>query len=152
MKKICTFFGHRIAPSYLYTHIKQHAELLIVNSEVDCFWVGGCGDFDRLASQAIRDLKIKYPNVSLYLILAYLPMQNASKISYLKRLYDDLIYPEGLEFVPRRFAIVKRNYWMAENCDYAICYVSDFHGGAFKSMNYARHHHKNIINLTQKIS
>lgn len=38
----------------------------------------------------------------------------------LSDIYDAMIYLEGLENVPKRFAISRRNQWMAQNCDMSI--------------------------------
>ena len=35
----------------------------------------------------------------------------------------ETIYPEGLEYTPRRFAISKRTQWMVQQSDYVIAYV-----------------------------
>ncbi|MBE6454322.1 MAG: DUF1273 domain-containing protein [Alphaproteobacteria bacterium] len=149
LNKVCTFFGHRNAPSYLYASIKQQAETLIKTAGVNHFWVGGYGNFDMMAACSIRELKRTYPHIHLYLILAYLPQQSKSELNYLYNLYDDLIYPEGMELFPQRLSILKRNAWMAENCDYAICYVCAAHGGAYQAMYIAKQKQKNVINLIQ---
>ncbi len=43
---------------------------------------------------------------------------------------SDTIYPEGLEVVPPKFAVSKRNAWMLERCEYVITYVKFNFGGA----------------------
>ena len=46
---------------------------------------------------------------------------------------DASIYPEGLEDVPKRFAVSRRNMWMARNCDMAITYIEHDWGGAYQA-------------------
>ena len=91
------------------------------------FWVGGYGAFDSYAAGCVRRLKKEYPQISLDLILAYLPIGKHA----LADAYDSTIYPEGLELVPQRFAISKRNRWIVDNCDMIIAYVRSTYGGAY---------------------
>ncbi len=127
----------------------QQIEFLIQNHNINYFWVGGYGEFDRMASRAIRELKKSYPHICLQLVLAYLPQKNKSELTYLYQLYDDLVYPEGLEIIPQRFAIVKRNQYMIANSDIIITYVNNESGGAYQALQHAQKMKKNVINLTQ---
>ncbi len=60
---------------------------------------------------------------------------------------EDSIYPEGLEMVPKRFCIDKRNRWMLNRADYVVTYISRSVGGAAKYSEIALKSGKNIINL-----
>ena len=51
--------------------------------------------------------------------------------------FDDSFYPEGLETVPRRFAIVQANRRMVACSDYLIAYVQ-YIGKARDFLEYAR--------------
>lgn len=51
--------------------------------------------------------------------------------------YDGTIYPD-LEYVPKRFAIVKRNEWMINNSNFLIAHVKHDWGGAYRTLQYAR--------------
>ena len=55
------------------------------------------------------------------------------------------IYPEGLEKVPPRFAIVRRNQWMTDHSDIVICHVTHSWGGAAKAVEYAEKKKKIIL-------
>ena len=57
-----------------------------------------------------------------------------------------------LEFVPKRFAIVKRNEWMMTNADIVIAYVNRNYGGAYKSLQAAKRKKKKIINICDFLS
>ena len=75
----------------------------------------------------LKEMKVKYPHIRYIVVLAYMPDE------HINELYgEDTIYPEGLETVPRRFAISKRNDWMKQQSDYAVCYVHKITGGAAK--------------------
>ena len=65
------------------------------------------------------------------------------------RLYEDgeTFYPEGLESVPRRFAIARRNDWMLKEADTVVAYVRFFGGGAGQFVQKAERQKKRIINL-----
>ena len=108
MDKVCAFFGHREIWDDISAPLEQAIRTAIMQYGVTSFWVGGCGQFDAYAAGSVRRLKKEFPHIRLYLILAYLPMK---KDPYFCA-YDSTIYPEGLEFVPKRFAISKRNRWM----------------------------------------
>ena len=64
-------------------------------------------------------------------------------------LYDSTVYPP-LENVPLRFAILRRNEWMAQNADLVIAYVKYSHGGASKAMNFAIKNGKKVINIAEQ--
>ena len=70
--------------------------------------------------------------------LAYMPKRN--------KIDTDTIYPEGLETVPRRFAIIKRNEWMIEHSDTVITYVRHS-GGAETFSSLAKRKGKRVIEV-----
>lgn len=55
--------------------------------------------------------------------------------------------PEGIETVPKRFAISWRNKWMLNQSDYVITYVTHSWGGAAQFAEMAEKQHKRVINL-----
>ena len=64
---------------------------------------------------------------------------------YFENEYDEIIYPE-LESVPFRFAISKRNEWMAEHSDLVIAYVCVDFGGAYAFFKHAIRCNKEVVN------
>lgn len=143
MHKTCVFFGHREIPAGLECLLEEQIRKAIIDFGVTTFWVGGYGRFDSLAAHTVHKLKQEFPEIELLLVLAYLPTEGQK----VPTIYDDSIYPEGLELVPKRFAISRRNAWMAKNCDMAICYVKNSFGGAYEATKAAAG--KNIINLSE---
>ena len=137
--KSCFFIGHRDAGERILPYIKDAAERLIRQSEVTEFYVGGYGSFDRLAGQAVMELKSAYPHIQLYRIIPYHPTDR--KIELPPR-YDGTYYPDGLEFVPRRYAISKANRIMIDHCDVLITYVWHPAGNASQFLEYARKREK----------
>lgn len=140
--KFCCFFGHRETPNDVKPKLIKAIENLIINEKVNNFYVGNQGGFDGIVYSALKELKQKYPQISYAVVLAYLPADNSID------LYDgNSIYPEGLENVPKRFAISKRNDWLITNSDYCICYITQSFGGAAQFAEKAKRKHKTIINL-----
>jgi len=140
-----TFCGNRHIlenDTTIYRFVYETAESLIAEG-ADTFYLGGYGNFDHLAYRVMRDLKVKYPHISLILILPY-PDSNLDT-----RGYDETIYPP-LEHVPRRFAIVHRNRWMVENSDAVIAYVRFEGGGSMKTLEHAIRKKKRVFNGAPK--
>lgn len=142
-RQICTFFGHRDAPDALSGALSAAiAAQLRQNRQTD-FYIGSDGNFDRLARLTLRPLLHQYPDAHLYRILAYLPPSRAAADG------DALLYPEGLERVPRRFAIAHRNRWMAQQADCVIGYVCRPFGGAYTAFRYAARLGRDCVNLAE---
>ena len=110
------------------------------------FYLGGYGAFDSLCLRTLRELKTDFPNIELLFITPYLD-KNYSKLQLAKYYYDDVIFPP-IENVPRKFAILKRNEWMVDSADLVIAYVKYSWGGAAKTLEYAKHKKKQIVNLS----
>ena len=102
----CFFIGHRDAPASLLPQVRAAVEGLIAREGVTDFYVGNRGSFDRLAAAAVRELRATYPQIRLYLVLAYLPAKGTGEAP---PGFTGAVFPEGLESVPRRFAIQRAN-------------------------------------------
>ena len=125
--KTCCFFGHREVTHNIRGKLIEIIDNLITEKDVKEFYVGNQGQFDSMVYSVLKELKVKYPHIRYIVVLAYMPDE------HINELYgEDTIYPEGLETVPRRFAISKRNDWMIQQSDYAVCYVHKITGGAAK--------------------
>lgn len=144
-QKICSFFGHRDAYGDYEERLHQRIRFAVDQYGVTTFYVGGNGAFDRTASGAIKQLKREYPDIQLYLTLAYLPVRLLELPPY----YSGSIFFEGLESVHRKGAITMRNRIMAEVSDIIICYIHHNHGGAYAATNYAYRQGKIILNCAQ---
>ena len=140
---ICTFFGHRDAPSKMEGTIRETIERLI-SEGVTCFYVGNNGNFDSMVHRQLKQLREKYPHIRYYVVLAYMPTE---KYEFDTTDYGETIYPEGLESVPPRFAINKRNQWMVEKADIVVTYVKYSTGGAAQAKKIAERKGKAIINI-----
>ena len=144
----CTFFGHRNTSSEIMPKLCEVLTDLIENKNVDTFYVGNQGNFDSSVKKALKILKMSYPHIKYYVVLAYMPNINQNpRECYID--YSDSIYPEGLEFVPKRFAISHRNKWLVNNCDFVVTCVSRSFGGAAKFKNMAVKNRKTVIELNE---
>ncbi|MBR3974882.1 MAG: hypothetical protein IKJ88_03375 [Clostridia bacterium] len=140
---ICTFFGHKDTPKETEPTLRTTLLDLIINKNVTVFFVGNNGNFDAMARRQLKDLSVIYP-IKYYVVLAYLP--------YTKNKDDDMsdtIYPEGLENVPKRFAISWRNKWMIKQSDIAVTYVKHSFGGAAQFKELAQKQGKTVIELSK---
>ena len=144
---VCSFFGHKDTPSSIYPLLISKIETLIQDRNVHCFLVGNQGLFDNMVLKALRELNHRYPSICYNVVLAYMP---AHRQEY--ELYDsaETFLPEGIESVPRRFAISWRNKWMVNESDVIICYITHSWGGAAQFVEYAQRQNKDIINLAQE--
>ena len=129
----CFFIGHRETDAALLPKIKAAAEYLI-QQQVSDFYVGMYGNFDRLAGEAVIQLKHEYPGVRLFLVLPYHP---ADRPIEAPPGYDGTFYPDGMEAVSRRYAIAKANRMMIDSCDWLIAYVTHTVSNAHNLMEYA---------------
>ena len=137
----CFFIGHRDAGEALFPLLEREIERHIVEYEVEEFIVGQHGRFDGMAARAVREIKKKYPGIHLILLMAYL------KNGVLQKSFDGSIYPDRLELVPKKFAILRANRAAVDRCDYLITYVRRNYGGAWRCLEYARNRGKNITNI-----
>lgn len=138
---VCTFFGHKDTPKEIEPTLRSTLIDLIENKNVNAFYVGNNGNFDTVVRHQLEDLSHLYP-ITYSVVLAYLPTA--------KNKYDDssnTIYPEGLETVPKRFAISWRNKWMIQQSDVVVTYVTHNFGGAWQFERISEKQNKTIIHL-----
>ena len=139
---VCTFFGHRDTPDSIRKALYETLNDLIVNHGADTFYIGSQGNFDRMVISELEKLFSIYPHIKCYIVLAYMPKSN-------EKYCFDTIYPDGLESVPPKFALDKRNRIMLEWSDIVITYVGCNFGGAAKFKAIAEKKGKQVINLYQ---
>lgn len=133
--KSCFFIGHRDAPESVLSSLTIAVERLIVEENVGHFYVGQYGSFDRMAALAVKQLKKKYPTITLYLVLPYHPAERPVPAP---AGFDGTYYPEGMETVPKRYAIIRANKQMINNSDWLIAYVCHPGSNARNLLEYAR--------------
>ena len=139
---ICTFFGHRDAPDTIRPLLRETLTGLIERQDVRQFYVGNQGRFDALVRSLLASIAQTH-QIEYDVVLAYYP----NKPDPLFEAFDTLL-PEGIETVPRRFAIDYRNKWMLEQSDFVVTYVTHSFGGAAKFKELAEKKNKVVIELS----
>lgn len=137
----CTFFGHRNAPEIIVPKLKTILIDLIENKNVDMFYVGNNGAFDRMAKEILKELKQTY-KINYYVVLAYIPRKNDFED------YSDSIYFDELNTTPHKYRIIERNKIMLKKSDIVITYVTRIIGGAADFKTLAQKMGKTIINIS----
>lgn len=136
-----TFFGHKDTPKSIEPVLHSTIIELIEKRNVTDFYVGNQGNFDTMVHRQLRELSLIYP-INYSVVLAYLPNKNENS--------ENTIYPEGLESVPKRFAISHRNKWMINQSDIVVTYVARSFGGAWQFKLTSEKKRKIIIELNDK--
>lgn len=147
----CAFFGHGsiFNQTLLREKLKRAIENMIINGAVS-FLIGTHGDFDKLALSVCRELRNKYKDIQITIVLTSINSLN-KKYGYSKAdYYDDvqtIFYPIEEVYFKQRITISNR--YMVDSCDYVICYVdmNKTHSGAKAAVKYAQKKNKEIINL-----
>lgn len=145
----CTFFGHRNASTEIIPNLKTLIIDLIENKNVTLFLVGNQGNFDFLVKKTLSELKIIYPFIKFHIVLAYMP--NKKDADYPEH-FKNTIFPDGLENVPPKYAIHRRNMWMIDKSDYVITYVEHSIGSSAQFKEIAERKGKNVINLASPLN
>lgn len=138
---VCTFFGHRDILEDIEPRLQQTIRNLIENFEVDTFYVGDKGDFDRVVRRTLKQLSKEFPKINYAVIPAYMPGQKCGNDT------SDYYCPYVFEKTPPRFAIIKRNKWMLARADFVITYVKHTVGGAAQFKELAERQGKIVINI-----
>lgn len=150
----CSFFGHHDYGLDSEFVLEEEVEKLILGCDVDVFYVGNKGRFDRSVHRVLTKMKKKYSFIKVFLVLDSLePIKNEDEREYLESLKKfEFLLPDGIENVPRRYRMSYRNKWMIKECDYAIIYY------LYPGTNTQRHlisltkAHKNVINVAEIIN
>lgn len=140
----CTFFGHRDCPAGVKPRLRAAVVELMERYGVDRFYVGRQGAFDAMVRSVLRELAEAYPHISYAVVLERLP-EGRRELDAPN--FSDAIFPPGLETVPPRFAISKRNEWMLRQADYVVAYITHGWGGAARYVEKAARLGKVVINL-----
>lgn len=141
----CTFFGHRDCPASIKPELRAVLVELIERHGVDRFFVGRQGAFDAMVRAVLQDLAEIYPHISYAVVLERLPWPKDPATWD----FSDTIFPEGLETVPPRFAISRRNEWMLRQADFVVTYITHNWGGAAQYAEKAQRQGKRVLNLAE---
>ena len=146
-----SFFGHRYVErgAEIECRLDKLLHDLIRQKEYVEFLIGRDGDFDLLASAAIKQAvrECGYGNTHFTLVLPYMKAEyRDNEQSYLDY-YDEVeICAESASAHPKS-AIQVRNRSMVDRSDLVVCCIQHKSGGAYKTIQYAKKQGKHIINL-----
>lgn len=138
---VCTFFGHRDAPETVKIKLKEVLTHLIEHKNVDMFYVGNNGNFDRIVRELLKELK-KTHKINYYVVLAYIPQKPSNND------YTDSIYFDEINSKPYKVRIVERNKLMINKSDIVVTHVTHITGGAYKFKALAERKGKMVINIS----
>ena len=144
----CTFAGHRDFQEDDASPIVEVLEHITTNATHLICYVGGMGEFDRLAETAAFAWRKAHPEktLELYLVLPYMKKEVTDKKKMAK--YDGIIIPEEAETAHYKRAITIRNRWMVDHSDIVIAKIWRNFGGACETVEYAKAKNKIIISIT----
>ena len=115
--KTCFFIGSRHTSSDVREPLIQAVEKHIVEYGVTTFTVGRYGNFDRMVQGVLNEAKKQYEHIHLYLLCPYALNQKGIETP---DGFDGTVYPDGLEKVPYRLAIIQANMLTLKSSDYLI--------------------------------
>ena len=149
-----SFFGHRYVENSEEIEIRLDKLLqeLITQKEYVEFLIGRDGDFDLLASSAIKKAAEKYGcgNTHFTLVLPYMRAEYRDNEKAYLDYYDEVeVCAESSEAHPKS-AIQIRNRSMIDRADLVVCCIQHKSGGAYATIRYAEKQGKKIVNLADE--
>lgn len=114
------------------------------------FGAGGALGFDTLAAQTVLELRKKYPQVKLILVLPCLsqadcwPDRDKKVYEDVKQQADKVVYTSKAY---TRECMHKRDRHLVENSSVCVCYLTKETGGTAYTVDYARKHDLKVVNL-----
>ena len=143
-EKTCFFIGSHLASDALSPQLDPAIERHIAEYGVTEFLVGRYGRFDQLAAEALPRAKERHPGIRLRLLIPYHPAQRPVDVP---SGFDGTYYPEGMETVPKRLAILRAGQMAAGESGYLI--ASPGFGGSRTITDYAlRREKRGLIQVT----
>ena len=146
-----SFFGHRSIEraSEVENRFDKLLHELIAQKEYVEFLIGRDGEFDLLASAAIKRAvrEYGYGNTHFTLVLPYMKAEYRDNEKEYLDYYDEVeVCAESADAHPKA-AIQIRNRNIVDRSDLVVCCIQHKSGGAYKTMQYAEKQGKSIINL-----
>ena len=140
-----SFIGHRVVDEYrqVEEELDEVIELLHRKYGFIDFNVGRNGEFDELATQAVRRFRREWEEWCELTLVEPYPVAN---LDIIEKSYDNVIIPTDRK-CHFKAAIGERNKWLAENCDMMIVYIKRDYGGAYKCYKYAQELGVPIMNI-----
>lgn len=151
--KTCCFTGHRDIPNSILPQLRSQINEVVtalIESGICFFGAGGAIGFDTLAAEAVLNLRKKYPNVKLILVLPC-PEQadrwsQETRIRYeqIKKSADKIVYTSGHY---TSSCMYRRNRHLVDGSSVCISYCTRSTGGTAYTVRYAQQCGLRIISL-----
>ena len=152
--KTCCFTGHREIPVtniLIKNRLKKEIERLIEKGVI-YFGAGGALGFDTMAALIVLELREKYPQIKLIMVLPcpeqdkYWNEKDKSAYAYIldnadKKVYTSKHYHKG--------CMHTRNRHLINNSGICICYLTKKSGGTAYTVAYAMQKNLQIINIAE---
>ena len=144
--KTATFIGHNECYGLDQTKLREEIRNLIVNEGVDTFLSGGMGGFDCCCARMVHSMRKEFPHIVSILVIPYLNFN-----VFDRSCFDHIEFPECVDGLFYKAAIVKRNRYLVDNSAFALCYVNRTYGGAYKTYYYAQKMNIKVIDLAPNL-
>lgn len=146
-----TFFGHRQLTDHfaIEERLDDLLRELITTKEYVEFLVGRDGEFDLLASSAVRRAAQKYGqgNTHLTLVLPYDRADYWDNRESFEDYYDEVEICGASASAHFKAAITIRNRELVDRSDLVVCAIEHKSGGAYRAVKYAQDCGKTVVNL-----
>ena len=152
-RQTCCFTGHRKIPLNQLEQLTQRlkdAVTACIQEGYLYFGAGGALGFDTLAAKTILELKAKYPEIKLILVLPCLDQakkwneKDKKEYERIKSLADKVVYTSRNYF---NGCMQQRNRHLIDNSSLCICYLTEKSGGTAYTVDYAISQGCSVINL-----
>lgn len=149
-----SFLGHREIEKQIEIENRLDKLLhdLITQREYVDFLIGRDGEFDLLASAAIKRAIRSYGcgNTHFTLVLPYMKAEYRDNEQSYFNYYDEVeICSDSAEAHPKS-AIKIRNRSIVDRSDLVICCIQHKSGGAYRTVQYAEKQGKKIVNIADE--
>lgn len=151
-KTVC-FTGHREIPFLKKGAVKRRLKNTVeelIGRGYCYFGAGGALGFDTLAAQTVLELKTKYPQIRLILVLPCLSQADRwserDKAVYedIKNQADKVVYTSH-EYFSGCMHI--RNRHLVDHSSVCVCYLTEENGGTVYTVMYAKEKGLEVINI-----
>ncbi len=149
-----SFFGHRDVyySKLLESRLDEIIFKLIQEHEFVAFLTGYDGEFDRIATSAVKRAKRGYAEnrCDITWVMPYEKAEYSKNRQYFDEFFDYVeVCAESAEKHPKA-AIQVRNRHIVDRSDFVVFWVERKRGGAYQTMRYAQKAEKDMINLAEQ--
>ena len=150
-----SFFGHRRVEHFCLAEnmVDDLIYKLIHEHEFVEFMVGRDGDFDQIATSAVKKAQHSYAEhrCDITWVMPYEKAEFTKNAEDFEKYYDYIIVcPESDKVHPKQ-AIQVRNRWIVDKSDLTVFWVENNSGGAYMTMKYAEREKAGMVNLVDKV-